>query len=61
MIDINQIINQEIMRERLLARNELANEILHIIGCPKNYTEYIDRVEKAQERLFEVREDYEKI
>ena len=36
MIDINNMINQEIVRERLLARSELAGEILHVLGMPKH-------------------------
>lgn len=58
MIDINEMINNEIMRERLQARSELAGEIIHILGMPKNPSEYIDKVQSAQERLFKVREEY---
>ncbi len=60
MIDINIMINHEIMRERLLARSELAGEILHILGMPKTPTEYIERVGEVQERLYKVREEYHK-
>lgn len=58
MIDINIMINHEMMRERLLARSELAGEILHIIGMPKTSTEYIEKVGEVQERLSKVREEY---
>lgn len=58
MIDVNEIINHEIMRERLQARSELAGEILHILGMPKTSTEYIERVGEVQERLSKVREEY---
>lgn len=58
MIDINSMINHEIMRERLLARSELAREILHILGMPKTPAEYIERVGEVQEKLSKVREDY---
>lgn len=58
MIDINIMINHEMMRERLLARNELAGEILHILGMPKTSTEYIEKVGEVQERLSKVREEY---
>lgn len=60
MIDINIMINNEIMKERLLARSELAGEILHILGMPKTSTEYINRVAEVQERLCNVREEYHK-
>lgn len=58
MIDINIMINHEIMKERLLARSELAGEILHILGMPKTPEEYIEKVGEAQERLSKVREEY---
>lgn len=58
MIDINIMINNEIMRERLLARSELAGEILHVLGMPKTSAEYIEKVGEVQERLFKVREEY---
>lgn len=58
MIDINSMINHEMMRERLLARSELAGEVLHILGMPKTSTEYIEKVQSAQERLSKVREEY---
>lgn len=58
MIDINIMINHEMMRERLLARSELAGEVLHILGTPKTSTEYIEKVGEVQERLFKVREEY---
>lgn len=58
MMDINVMINHEIMRERLLARSELAGEILHIIGMPKTSTEHIEKVGEVQERLSKVREEY---
>lgn len=58
MIDINSMINNEIMRERLLARSELAGEILHVLGMPKTSTEYIERVGEVQERLSKIREEY---
>lgn len=60
MIDINYMVNQEILRERLLARSELANEILHKLGCPQSPSEYIDKVQEAKERLFAVKEEYDK-
>lgn len=58
MIDVNEMINHEIMRERLLARSELAREILHILGMPKTSTEYMERVGEVQERLSKIREEY---
>lgn len=58
MIDVNEIINHEIMRERLQARSELASEIIHILGMPKSPSEYIDKVQSAQESLSKVREEY---
>lgn len=58
MIDINIMINNEMMRERLLARSELAGEILHILGMPKTSAEYIERVAEVQERLSKAREEY---
>lgn len=58
MIDINIMINHEMMRERLLARSEIAREILHIIGTPKTSTEHIEKVGEVQERLSKVREEY---
>lgn len=58
MIDINSMINNEVMRERLLARSELAGEILHVLGMPKTSTEYIERVGEVQKRLSKVREEY---
>lgn len=58
MIDINQIVNQEITREKLQARNELAGEILKIIGCPKSPSKYMDKVYEAQQRLYKVRDEY---
>lgn len=58
MIDVNEMINYEIMRERLRARSELASEITHILGMPKTPSEYIDKVQSAQERLSKVREEY---
>lgn len=58
MIDINIMINHEMMRERFLARSELAGEILHIIGMPKTSTEYIEKVGEVQERLSKVMEEY---
>lgn len=58
MIEINIMINHEMMRERLLARSELAGEILHILGMPKTSTEYIEKVGEVQERLSKVREEY---
>lgn len=60
MIDVNEMINHEIMRERLQAREDLASEILRTIRCPQSPTEYIERVQKATERLIEVREQYQK-
>lgn len=60
MIDINSMINREIMRERLLARSELAGEILRVLGMPKTPTEYIERVGEVQGRLFKCKEDYHK-
>lgn len=60
MFDINYVINQEILEQRLLARSELASEILRKLGCPKSPSEYIDNVQEAQERLFEVEEEIEK-
>lgn len=60
MIDLNQMVNQEIMRERLEARNDLASEILRTIGCPQSPTEYIEKVQKVTERLINVREQYQK-
>lgn len=61
MFDINGVINEEIQRERLLARSELAREILHILGCPKSPSEYIDKVQEAKESLFKVIEEYQKL
>lgn len=58
MIDVNKMINHEIMREILKARSELASEIIHILGMPKSPSEYIDKVQAAQERLSKVREEY---
>lgn len=58
MIDVNEMINHEIMRERLLARSELASEIIHILGMPKSPSEYIGKVQAVQERLSKVREEY---
>lgn len=58
MIDINNMINHEIMRERLLARSELAREVLHTLGMPKTSAEYIEKVGEVQERLSKVREEY---
>lgn len=58
MIDLNQMINQEIMREVLLARSELAEEILHIINCPESPSDYIKKVQEAQERLLKIKEEY---
>lgn len=58
MIDINIMINHEMMRERLLARSELAGEILYILGMPKTSAEHIEKVREVQERLSKVREEY---
>lgn len=60
MIDLNQIVNQEIMKEALQARNELASEILKIIGCPQSPSDYIDKAQQVQERLYKVKEEYQK-
>lgn len=60
MIDLNQMVNTEIMRERLQARNELAKEILKIIGCPQSPSDYIGKVQQVQERLCKVKEEYQK-
>lgn len=60
MFDINSVINEEIQKERLSARSELAKQILHILSCPKSPSEYIDKVQEAKERLLKVIEEYQK-
>lgn len=58
MIDVNEMINYEIVKERLQARSELAKEITNIIGMPKTPSECIDKVQAAQEKLSKVKEEY---
>lgn len=60
MIDINSLINREISKEIMIERYNLSKEIIEIIGCPKSPSEYIDRVQMANERLFQIQEEYHK-
>lgn len=60
MIDLNQMVNQEIMRERLEARNNLASEILKILSHPQSPSDYIDKIQEAEQRLREIKREYQK-
>lgn len=60
MIDINSLINYEILKEIMYERYKLSKELIDIIGCPKSPSEYIDRVQMVNERLFEIQEEYRK-
>lgn len=60
MFDINAIVNEQIMRERILARSELANEILHIIAMSESPSDCIDKIQEVQEKLYEVKKEYRK-
>lgn len=60
MIDLNAMVNEHIMKERLLARSELAGEILHMLEIGKSPTQRIQKVLEVQERLSIVREEYYK-
>lgn len=55
MIDINQIINREIEKAYMRGKNDMAGEIIDVIGCPKAPTEYIERVSQAMDLMFKAR------
>lgn len=60
MIDINQIINMEILKARMIGMNDLATELLEISSKGTNVPEWAESREKVIERLYAVQSEYRK-